>query len=90
MIWAIPITAVSIAAVVGFVLGRGRRGVAIITCVGLLTLLLAFTLWAPMPVEYLDAVALVAAGALVAMPGIAGVLGGALLGWLVQRHSKTA
>mmetsp|Transcript_29190 Transcript_29190/g.56430 ORF Transcript_29190/g.56430 Transcript_29190/m.56430 type:complete len:91 (+) Transcript_29190:6412-6684(+) len=90
MIWAVPITALSIAATVGFVLGRGRRGVAIIACVGLLTLMLAFTLWTPLPSDHLDAVALVAAGALVAMPGIAGVLGGALMGWLVQRHSKTA
>lgn len=90
MIYAIPITALSIAAIVGFVLGRARRGPAVIFCTGILVMILAFTLWAPQPGAYVDAVALAAVGALVAMPGITGVLGGALLGWLVQRHAKTA
>jgi hypothetical protein len=90
MIYALPVTALGIAAVVGFVLGRARRGGAILTCLGGLALLLAVAVWAPMPDDHAGAVALVAVGALVALPGIAGVLGGALLGWLVQRHAKTA
>ena len=90
MIYLIPLTALSIATVVGFVLGRARRGVALLFCMGVLSMTLAFTLWAPQPVHYVDAVALAAVGALVAMPGIAGLMGGALFGWLLQRHSKMA
>jgi sugar phosphate permease len=90
MIYAIPITSVAIAGVVGFVLGRARRGPALIFCTGTLVLIFAFTVWAPPPAAYVDAVALAAVGVLVAMPGITGVLGGAVLGWLSQRHAKSA
>lgn len=90
MIYAIPITALGMAAAVGFVLGRGRRGVALLFCSGILGLTLAFTLWAPKPLEYVDAVAMAAVGALIAIPGLAGLAGGALFGWLLQRHAKTA
>lgn len=88
MIYVIPITALCMAAAVGLVLGRRRRGVAILFCIGVLAMVFAFTIWAPQPAEHLDTVALAAVGALVALPGIAGILGGALLGWLIQRHSK--
>lgn len=92
MIYAIPITALGMAAAVGFVLGRGRgrRGVALLFCSGILGLTLAFTHWAPKPLEYVDAVAMAAVGALIAIPGLAGLAGGALFGWLLQRHAKTA
>ena len=90
MIYVIPFTALGMAAVVGFVLGRARRGVAILFCLCVLGLTLAFTMWAPQSVAYVDTMAMAVVGGLVALPGLAGVLGGALLGWLLQRHAKTA
>ena len=88
MIYVIPMTSLCMAAAVGLALGWRRRGVAILFCTGVLSMMFAFTIWAPKPTEYLDAVALGAVGALVALPGIAGILGGALMGWLMQRHAK--
>ncbi|MEL6450994.1 MAG: hypothetical protein AAFQ19_07020 [Pseudomonadota bacterium] len=90
MIVALPVTALAIAALAGARLGWLRRwpalGMALGAC---LVLFLAMMFW-PKSGEGFEDIGFAIVGFLIALPAAAGVLGGGLIGWLLQRHRAVA
>ena len=87
MIYAVPLSALGIGALLGFLLGRARRFLLVLGLILAVALGFAYCMWVPKTGTGYDDIGYAITAFLILMPGGTGLVGGGVIGWLVSRHS---
>lgn len=86
MIPALAIAALAVFFVFGVLLGWRRAGRAVLITLAIFVTVFLLGRFVGLRVAGYDYFFYVMAAYLICLPGVAGLLGGALIGWLAQRH----